>query len=408
MARRVRLAPRVTGGKQPEARHDHDDGQRAVSGQVRPQAFVEQTWHVLRRDVVGQVHQERPRPGVDDLVRRERSAQHERPAGGRGGERGSEGGVVERDDPERVAAREQPAERWRDHVDQATRASRVVAGRSRISGAGSSGWRRGPTLRAPDLLEEPRGSLVDLLRRVSGDDEPVVLHQGHRRRRPAGAGLVGAASIDDGTREREPRIRVGDPQRLVAEQAPGEGRAVAVAGDGVDLDRVGVQDEALGQEGVEQELHGGPAPAGVAQPRCHPGAHDRVPHGPVRVGWRVAGTEHLEEWLHVQRNELVRGERREGNTARLDVQDAVDLRRGVAAAASGELGIATIAPGHLDEGVQRRDGPRRQLAASWLQRAHRVATLDTASISSAPISANHRTREAPSGKPGLSRPSPST
>ena len=408
VARRVRLAPRVTGGEQPEARHDHDDGQRAVGGQVRAQAFVEQPRQVLRRDVNGHVHQERPGSRVDDLVGGERSAQHEGPSGGRGGERGSEGRVIERHDPERVAARQQPAEQRRDHLDQHTRASRLDAGRAGISGEGSSGHRRGATLGAPDPLEEPRGALVDLLGRVSADDEPVVLHQGHRRRRPAGAGLVDAASIDDGAREREPGIGVGHPQRLVAEQAPGERCAVAVAGDGIDLDRVGVQDEALGQEGVEEQLHGGPAPAGVTQPRGHPGAHDRVPHGSVRVGRRVAGAEHLEERVHVQRDEVVHAERGEGDAARLDVKDAVDLCRGVAAPASRELGVATIAPGNLDEGVQRRDRPRRQLASSRLEGAHRAATLDAASISSAPISANQRTRDAPSGKPGLSRPSPST
>ncbi len=280
--------------------------------------------------------------------------------------------------------------------------------RSLVSGTGSAGRRRRATLRAPDLLEEPRGSLVDLLRRVSADDEPVVLHQGHRWRRSAGALLVGAASIDDGTRQRESRIGVWHPQHLVAEQPPGERSAIAVAGYGVDLDRVGVQDEALGQEGVEQQLHGGSAPVGVVQPRCHPDAHDRVPGESVRVGRRVAGPEHLEEQLHVQRDEIVRGERREGDAARLDVQDAVDLRRGVAAPASRELGVATIAPGDLDKGVERRDGRRRQLPASGRKGAHRAATLDAASISSRPISANQRTREVPSGKPGLSRPSPST
>ena len=398
MARRVRLAPRVTGGEQPDARHDHDDGQRAVGGQVRAQALVEQPRQVLRRDVIGHVHKERPGSRVDDLVGGERSAQHEGPSGGRGGERGSEGCLVERDDPERVAAREQPAERWRDHVDQRTRASRVDAGRSRIFGAVAAGRRRGATLRAPDLPEEPRGSLVDLLRRVSTDDEPVVLQQGHRRRGPARAGPVDAASIDDGTREGEARIGVGNPQCLVAEQAPDERGAVAVAGDRVDLDRVCVQDEALGQEGVEQQLHGGPAPAGVTQPRRHPGAHDRVPGESVRVRRRVARPEHLEERLHVQRDEIVRGERREGDAARLDVQDAVDLRRGVAAPTSRELGVPTIAPGDLDQSVERRDRRRRQLPASGREGAHRAATLDASSISSRPISANQWTREVAVGE----------
>ncbi len=378
----------------------------------------------VRVDAPGDIQEQRPRPGVDDLVGGQRPAQHEAPAGRRGRECRRERPVVERDHAERVAGCQEAAERGRDHVDQRPRSRRVDGGRSGICRRWGSGRRRGAVQRRSHGLDEPRGSLVDLGRRVPPDDDPVVLHDGDRRRRQAGPLGVRPPSFDDGPGERKAGVGVGHPHRAISEQPLGEGAAVAAAGDRVDVDGVRVDHEALGQEGVEQQLHGGPAPAGVGQAGRHGRAHDRVPPavgtlvgravvgrrivGRRVVGRRGAGVEERQQRLHVERHEIVRGERCESHATRLDVQDAVDLGRGVAAAPPAELGVTAEAPGDLDQLFERRDRRRRQLPSADLPAAHRAPARDAAPISSAPCSANQRMRASPSGKPGLSRPWPST
>ncbi len=366
VAGRVRLGPRVAGGEEAEARHDHDDRRRAVRRDVLGKALAQQVGHVVGVRRVGNVDHERPGPGVDDLVGCQRAAVQEGPPGRAVRERRREPGVVEGDHRERAAGGQEPAERRGDHVDQVAGTRRVHASRRRVQAFGGRARlaRAGALQRGPDDGHEPRRSLVDLGRGIPADDDPVVLHDGDGRGRPAGALDVGAPGFDDGTRQRQPGIGVGHPHGLVAEEPGGEGGAVAVAGDRVEVDGVRVEHEALGQEGMEQQLHGGPSPARVGQARRHGRPHDRIDLGSGSLG-SAAALAASSAWRSSSRGSMSSGTRSsaasvaEGHAARLDVQDAIDLHRRVAAAAARELGVASESSGHADELVERGDGRRR-------------------------------------------------
>ena len=177
-----------------------------------------------------------------------------------------------------------------------------------------AGGDRRPLDRRHHRLVEPARALDDLGRRVAADDDPVVLHDRDRGRRPARALDVSPARRDDRPREGEARVGVGHPDRPVAEQLRCKGSAVAVAGDGVDADGVRVQDEALGQEGVEEQLDGGPPPAGIGEAGRQRRPHDRIAlvgrvGGPGRLAGHpvapVVGVEQCQQRLQVERHEIL-------------------------------------------------------------------------------------------------------
>ena len=207
---------------------------------------------------------------------------------------------------------------------------------------------------------------------------------------------MGRPCIADRPRQGQPRVGVRNPHDLVAEQAPGDGRAVDVAGHRVDDDRVRVQDHVLVEQRVEQQLHRR-APAVVG-----PDAGPRrcLDDGVVArlVDRRLF--EEREQPGPIERDEVLGLERRERNAAWLDPQDATGLDRGVAAAAPGELGVP---PEHLGERDQPSEGGVR-LGAELAGDDGAHAGTSSPAMTAAPSSANRRIRASSSVKPGARMP----
>lgn len=136
----------------------------------------------------------------------------------------------------------------------------------------------------------------------------------------------GRPTRGDRTCQRQARIRIWDPQNPISEESGRQVRAITIADNGVEDDRVRVDDEALGHERMEQQLDGGSASAclGEASRQCH--AHDRV--GTRFIGFGGC-LEQGEERRHVERYEGVRGQHREWKAAGLDVEDPAGLGGGI-------------------------------------------------------------------------------
>ncbi len=274
-----------------------------------------------------QVEQQRVRPGVHDLVGRERAPEHEGASPVRRGEGGGDRVVVERQDPAAGVGGEVGAQRRCERVDQ-------DAGRPGLEWLGQGGLRRGRDGRL-DPLDQPGGRILDVAGGVARDDQPVVREQGEAGRGCAGARLVLGAGGADGVGEGQARVRVGHPDHAVPEEPPGKLGPVPVAADGVHEDRVRMEHEALGKQRVEQELDRGASPAGRCQPCLHRHAHHGVVAG---VGHGRVALEHLQQARRVQRHEGVGLEGGERDAARLDPEDAIGLGGGVAAATAREPG----------------------------------------------------------------------
>ena len=138
------------------------------------------------------------------------------------------------------------------------------------------------------------------------------------------------ALVDDAPGQRQPRVGVRDPQGLIAEQFCRELPTVSRAGQRIDRGRVGVDDDPLRQQRVEDQLDRGTPMVGLVQPRLHADAQHFLTAG---QRGRVRGGHHGKERLHHERHQRAWAEGRERNAARLDVQHPVRLAGAVSAAA---------------------------------------------------------------------------
>ena len=183
----------------------------------------------------------------------------------------------------------------------------------------------------------------DLRGGVAGDDDAVVAQQRDPWRGLAGTCRVRVTYRGDPAGQRDTRVDVVDDDRVVAEEAFRQRIRVGVARQRVGGQRVQVQHERLVDEGVEEDLDAGATAAAVRreQRRCGRGHHR------VAVD-RLVAHERVEQGLKVQRYEVCLREREQRHAARLDVEDAVNLDRGVAATGTRVLRLA-VPVGDLDE-----------------------------------------------------------
>ena len=280
------------------------------------------------------------------------------------------------------------------------RSDGAMVATSSAAAAGSSATRRGarpsPSTRMPlrdsSALHGGHDELAaigDLVDRVARDDDAVVAHERDARGGLAGARLEGRPQVADGARQRQARVRVGHPEGLVAEDARRDGLAVLVAGHAVGDDGVRVEHEALRQERVEEQLHRGPAALGLGQPGLRGHAHDRVGLAlEAGLGLRTgAAVEQVEQRRHLERHEVVRLERGQRHAAGLDVDDAVGLHRGVAAAAARVLRVPPEALRHLDGVDDDLVGEVEQVPGLPAGFGHRDASVMASTRTCSPSSA---------------------
>ena len=194
----------------------------------------------------------------------------------------------------------------------------------------------------PDGGREEMNPFIDLLDGGAGHDHSVVAEHRDARGPLAVAGLEDLALPFDLQGERDPGIRVVHPDRLVPEYLLGEGCAPGVAGDCVGGERVEVQHQGVGDEGVEEDLDAG-APVVVRQ------------LGPLRSGadgilaLGGGGVEGVEQCGDVEGDQILLPQSRQGDSTGLDAQGRAGLRRRVAASGPGELGVRSDPVAQCDE-----------------------------------------------------------
>ena len=163
-------------------------------------------------------------------------------------------------------------------------------------------------------------------------------------RRRVSISREGAATLVDEACQRDARIRVVDPQRLVAQDAFAQLLSARVARDRVGSQRVQVDDERIGDERVKEELD-----AGATLERAALREPGRRANGVFVTGEFLWVMEGVEKGRNVEGDQVLLAQGRERNPAGLDEEGISDLCGRVPAPRARVFRVRADLVGQLDE-----------------------------------------------------------
>ena len=153
-----------------------------------------------------------------------------------------------------------------------------------------------------------------------------------------------AATLVDEARQRNTRVRVVDPQRPVAEDPLAQLLPARVARDRVGGQRVQVDDERVGNEGVKEELD-----AGATLERAALREPGRRANGVFARGEFLRVMEGVEKGRNIEGDQVLLAQGRERNPAGLDEEGVSDLCGRVPAPRARVFRVRADLVGQLDE-----------------------------------------------------------
>ena len=155
----------------------------------------------------------------------------------------------------------------------------------------------------------------------------MVAEERDRWRGSAVRGRERAATVGDEACQRNARVRVVDPQGLVAEDLLAQLLTARVARDRVGGQRVQVNDERVGNEGVEEDLD-----AGTALERATLRQLGRRTDGVFARGELFGILEGVQKGRNVERDQVFLAQGCERDAAGLDKERVACFRGGVSTA----------------------------------------------------------------------------